>query len=375
MPTRVLIADDDLELGRSLEPALIAAGFEVQLVADGAKALRLAHRLPHPAVVVTELVLPELDGFELTRRLRSSETTANIPVIMTSPVCGRLASCLNQLQESQRDRQPNAYLEKPFTSRVLIEQIQALLSARPAEQPQAPAPLALLVGLGRRSEREVRAHLTGGPERVRRAASREAALAALGQEEMDLILVAGDDASLAGFVSAARALQPDISLVVVTPAATEDEALSALAAGASDYLLEPLKPRVVELRLRENIARRQREVENRRLMSQLEEATNDLVAEIQRLARQVRRADRSSRAARSVKARQSELVTNLSHQIRNPITVIKGAIELVREAHGSYTADQGRLLLERASANVDRLVHLTDDLFDSRPSVPGRRAP
>ena len=153
MPTRVLIADDDLELGRSLEPALIAAGFEVQLVADGAKALRLAHRLPHPAVVVTELVLPELDGFELTRRLRSSETTANIPVIMTSPVCGRLASCLNQLQESQRDRQPNAYLEKPFTSRVLIEQIQALLSARPAEQPQTPAPLALLVGLGRRSER------------------------------------------------------------------------------------------------------------------------------------------------------------------------------------------------------------------------------
>jgi CheY-like chemotaxis protein len=73
----VLVVDDRLDARYSMARPLVAAGFDVRETATGRDALRLA-RLPVDAIVL-DLVLPDLDGYEVLRKLKADPSTMNIP--------------------------------------------------------------------------------------------------------------------------------------------------------------------------------------------------------------------------------------------------------------------------------------------------------
>src|SRR4029078_7947862 len=78
---RVLLADDNADMGEYVERLLSEAGWEVEAVPDGNRALAAVQtRLPD--VVVTDVMMPGLDGFQLLRALRDTPATATIPVIL-----------------------------------------------------------------------------------------------------------------------------------------------------------------------------------------------------------------------------------------------------------------------------------------------------
>lgn len=79
----MLVVDDEAELREMLAEALEDAGYEVLLAENGAAALRAAER-EHPALVLTDCSMPDLDGPALVRRLRSHPATRHIPVIAMS---------------------------------------------------------------------------------------------------------------------------------------------------------------------------------------------------------------------------------------------------------------------------------------------------
>jgi two-component system OmpR family response regulator len=79
----VLLVDDDLDTRRMYATAIALAGFTVQEAEDGREALAMATRSP-PDLLVTDLVGPRLDGFELIGRLRADPRTAEIPVLVLS---------------------------------------------------------------------------------------------------------------------------------------------------------------------------------------------------------------------------------------------------------------------------------------------------
>ena len=80
-PEYVLVIDDEADIRSVLEQTLAEAGFEVKTAAGGLEGLRLVEQA-QPSVILLDLMMPDLDGFEVLNRLKASPTTATIPVII-----------------------------------------------------------------------------------------------------------------------------------------------------------------------------------------------------------------------------------------------------------------------------------------------------
>ena len=82
-PARVLLAEDDRFLRKAAETALKRHGFTVLAAIDGEEALRMA-RAEAPDIVLLDLIMPKLQGFEVLRALKADPATTKIPVIILS---------------------------------------------------------------------------------------------------------------------------------------------------------------------------------------------------------------------------------------------------------------------------------------------------
>jgi two-component system phosphate regulon response regulator PhoB len=80
---RVLLAEDDRFLRKAAETALKRHGFTVVAAVDGEEALRLARAAP-PDLVLLDLIMPRMQGFEVLRALKADPATAPIPVVILS---------------------------------------------------------------------------------------------------------------------------------------------------------------------------------------------------------------------------------------------------------------------------------------------------
>jgi two-component system KDP operon response regulator KdpE len=114
---RVLVVDDEMAIRRFLRTSLNAEGFEVHEAANGEQALALAAK-DRPDLVLLDLGLPDLDGVEVTRRLRE---WSRVPIIIIS-VRDREADKIRALDEGADD-----YLTKPFGLGELLARIRAAL--------------------------------------------------------------------------------------------------------------------------------------------------------------------------------------------------------------------------------------------------------
>ena len=112
---RVLLADDNADM-RDYVRRLLSGSYEVEAVADGEAALAAA-RLRRPDLVLSDVMMPGLDGFELLQALRADPGTASIPVILLSARAGE-ESRVEGLKAGADD-----YLIKPFSARELIARV------------------------------------------------------------------------------------------------------------------------------------------------------------------------------------------------------------------------------------------------------------
>jgi len=119
---RLLLADDNADMRGYIE-RLLAPHYEVQSVINGRLALEAALANP-PDLVVTDVMMPELNGFELLAALRSKPSTESIPVIMVSARAGE-ESHVDGLQAGADD-----YLVKPFSARELLARVRTQLLLR-----------------------------------------------------------------------------------------------------------------------------------------------------------------------------------------------------------------------------------------------------
>jgi len=114
---RVLWADDNSDM-RQYVAGLLSTRYDVEAVADGRAALEAARR-EAPDVLLTDVMMPHLDGFELLRELRATEGLRDVPVIMISARAGE-ESRITGLDAGADD-----YLIKPFSARELMARVDA----------------------------------------------------------------------------------------------------------------------------------------------------------------------------------------------------------------------------------------------------------
>jgi two-component system phosphate regulon response regulator PhoB len=120
MKPTILVVDDEPDAVELIEFNLKGAGFQVKSARDGAEALAKA-RFVLPSLIVLDVMLPEMDGFEICKLLRRDPSTASIPIIMLTAKAAEIDRVLG-LELGADD-----YLTKPFSPRELVLRVKKLL--------------------------------------------------------------------------------------------------------------------------------------------------------------------------------------------------------------------------------------------------------
>ena len=119
---RALVVDDSLSVRKTLSQLLSDAGYEVRTARDGFDALDQLSR-ERADIVLTDLEMPNLNGLDLTRRLRSDEATRELPVIMIT------SRATDKHRDGAKKAGVNAYLTKPYTDGELLGRVRELLAS------------------------------------------------------------------------------------------------------------------------------------------------------------------------------------------------------------------------------------------------------
>jgi pilus assembly protein CpaE len=117
---KILFVDDEEQIRKLVATYLTRQGYEVAVATDGYEALK-AIRMQHPDAVITDVMMPNMNGFELTRRLRADHRTARIPVLMLS-ARKEANDILTGYSEGADE-----YIAKPIEMAVLAAKIDVLL--------------------------------------------------------------------------------------------------------------------------------------------------------------------------------------------------------------------------------------------------------
>ena len=126
MSVQVLLVEDDRFLRKAAEAMLRKNGFTVRTAADGEEGLRSAQTEP-PDIILLDLIMPKLQGFEVLERLKADDATASVPVVVLSNL-GQEADVVRAMTAGAA-----AYFIKSNTSLAnLVEQVRVVLSGKAA---------------------------------------------------------------------------------------------------------------------------------------------------------------------------------------------------------------------------------------------------
>lgn len=130
--TRILVVDDERQIVRMLRASLQSSGYEVMTASHGVEAVALLRREDKPDLIITDLAMPEMNGLELTRQVRSFSA---IPIIVLS-VRDAEAMKVQALDEGADD-----YLTKPFSMPELLARVRAQIRRASTQEPEPQAVL------------------------------------------------------------------------------------------------------------------------------------------------------------------------------------------------------------------------------------------
>lgn len=117
---RILVVDDEIYIVHILDFSLGMEGYEVITALDGEEALEKANE-HKPDLIVLDIMMPKMDGYETCKILKADETTRHIPVILLS------AKGRNVDMQTGYDVGADEYITKPFSPRKLVDRINAIL--------------------------------------------------------------------------------------------------------------------------------------------------------------------------------------------------------------------------------------------------------
>ncbi len=127
---KILVIDDEIYIVHILDFSLGMEGYDVVTALDGEQGLEKAHS-EHPDLIVLDIMMPKLDGYETCKMLKADPATKAIPVILLS------AKGRNVDQKVGFEVGADDYITKPFSPRKLVERINSILGQTSSQRMQA----------------------------------------------------------------------------------------------------------------------------------------------------------------------------------------------------------------------------------------------
>lgn len=116
----ILLVDDDSDMTQVLTELLKSERWNVKAVSDGEQALQLLHHFI-PSLIITDVLLPKMDGWQLCRKIKAHPDFQKIPVLVITAKADHISELMSY--ESGAD----AYISKPFDNEEFISMVQELL--------------------------------------------------------------------------------------------------------------------------------------------------------------------------------------------------------------------------------------------------------
>ncbi|WP_105431072.1 PleD family two-component system response regulator [Neorhizobium sp. T6_25] len=274
MTARILVVDDIPANVKLLEARLLAEYFDVLTADDGYKALAICDST-HVDLILLDIMMPGIDGFEVCERLKSNPRTAHIPVVMVT--------ALDQPSDRVRGLKAGAddFLTKPVNDLQLISRVKSLVRLKTlSDELRIRADTASNIGLedmlkgadGREETAQVL--LVDGrassQERIIKAlkpvagviamSDPQAALFEAAESPVDLVIVNAnfDDYDPLRLCSQLRSLERTrfLPLLLVTEMGADDLIVRALDLGVNDYIVRPIDPNELVARVLTQIKRK-----------------------------------------------------------------------------------------------------------------------
>src|SRR5262252_2989134 len=125
---KMLLVVDDAPANVQIVNSILKDTYKIRVATNGAKALELAKGTPPPDLILLDIVMPEMDGYEVCTRLKASPETRDIPVIFLT---GQ-----TETEDETRGFETGAvdYIHKPFSAAVVAARVQTHLALREARQ-------------------------------------------------------------------------------------------------------------------------------------------------------------------------------------------------------------------------------------------------
>ncbi|MFN3353722.1 MAG: PleD family two-component system response regulator [Brevundimonas sp.] len=271
MTARILVVDDVPANVRLLEAKLTLDYYDVLTAADGPTALRIA-KAELPDIVLLDVMMPGMDGFEVSRRLKADPATRHIPVILVTALDGR-EDRIQGLEAGADD-----FLTKPIDDVVLMARVRSMIRLKAAmdelrEREESGRRLGLAEGVGRLRSSGARVLVVddnpqqanrllaelGGEHRVVHEADPNAALMTC-RGPVDLLIVNAAADSFDGLRLAAQVRSQEASrnlaiLAIVDPG-ERARMLKALELGVNDILSRPVDQQELAARVRTQVKRK-----------------------------------------------------------------------------------------------------------------------
>ncbi len=331
---RVLVADDNVDL-RDYVGRLLAEHYTVETAADGIAALEAA-RARRPDVIVTDAMMPRLDGFGLIRALRDDVELRSVPVLVLSARAGEEAK-LEGLHHGADD-----YLVKPFSARELIGRVDAL---RRADTIRRNALEAL-----RQSNAQNKALLDHAPVGAYLV-------------DADFVIREVNPVAMPVFGDIpGGVIGRDFSEImhILWPASYAEEIVRLFR-----HTLASGEPYVAMEKAGRRLDRGIDEYYDWRIdRIPLPDGRDGLVCYFRDIAEEVRARrtlEDSQSALREADRRKDEFLAVLSHELRNPLAPIRNAWRLLQGNHGEAIT---RRALEIMGRQIEQLVRLVNDLLE-----------
>ena len=387
MKKKILIIEDDMQGQRILRTRLEALGYKIEVANDGEEGIEKALST-RPDLVITDILLPKKDGYEVCATLKSDPEFKGVPIIMLSAI---------YITEVDRDkgismgadqyfRKPDIFINKPFRADELLEHIKILLGEKKVREKREIVDRILVIHENRKIERLLKLRLSEEGYEVLTAETGEEGIDLCHIEDPAAVILSTDVNDGGGIDVLARLGEekPETPVIVMSSNGSEKTVVQAFQAGAIDYLTPPLDydglPEIIKRCIEKNkvrISQGKMPKQMKRTILDLLERNNkmekknkELMEEYNRLANIKEPMDYKEREVKVV-----EVAGNVAHKLNRLMTEMLSQLELIAGNISEKDPDYQimRLIKENCRRITEEVNYLGDVAqYEIKPFIGGR---
>ncbi len=353
----ILLIYNDQNFSEDLGTYLCKNGYEVKNVRDAELAEEFAER-EQPVLIVLDMLLQKMNGFELCQVFKENSLLKKIPIIMTSAIYISEEDMKTGIRvgSTTYSIQANRCLMKPVEPSELLRQINHLLG-KEIENPYIPN--ILIVDDEKNIRDLLRTTLSKYDYTPLEVSTGKACMDLLSSVTPDVILL---DCKLPD-ISGIKVLQeirkkiPDVGVVLMTAYSDEDLAISAITEHVDAYIRKPFLVEAMLKIVTQTLERSRIKLERNRLIAQLRESNKEIMKSYEML-------NHANRRLRELDQLKSEFLANVGHEIRTPLNSIIGFTELVLRGYSGTLNSVQQRQLSTVLESGNHLLRVVNDVIE-----------